>query len=404
MAGLYSCQSPNGGRGDFLYHINLDEAETVDSPFLSDFCDKAQTIILENSDSSLLGEIYKLFHTNDRLYIFDFNVITGGTVSEFDMGGQFIKRYGRVGRGPGEYIRLYDFTVDEQNRIMYLLDFQTGRIISYNLNSGQYIETVRIDQNGTSSTTIIPIGGLIYSDLIYRAFDESNYMLKSWSKDDPAIENYYLPIGKHLEGWSDVSLVGISKFIYQDANDYALFSNQYSPEIYKLTTNGIGNYIYINSKNFIDKQGRQIASGAWSSNSPGAASATHQTIGGIDQFREVRDYFETDKYICFKIKRGNPLRMFLYDKRNGATQTTNSFYNDLIVKKENPEARGVAMPFYADREGVFYYTRTQMIPRLRTAAQEGMLVEGLDRLEELKQLPDDSNPVIFYMKFKEPMQ
>ena len=401
LAGLYSCQYVNGERTGFTHHINLDRAETIDSPPISELCSEVQTIILETTDKSLLSETSKLIHSNNRLYVLDVN-INGGTVSEFDMEGRFIKRYGSVGRGPGEYIGVSNFALDEQNGIMYLLDLRTGRLISYRLDNGQYIKTVHINQNETSSAAIAPIGDWVYMDLTYREYGKSNNMLKSWNRIDPAIENYYLPIGKYLEGWSDVSVIGTSKFIYQNGNDYALFSNRYSPEIFKLTANGIGNYIYIDSKDFIDKKGRKIASEAWSNDSPGATSATTQIIWSLDRFNGVRDYFETERYICFTIGRRNSLPKFIYDKRKKTTQTTKSFYPDLILKKEHPEGQGVAMPLYADHKGIFYYTRS--IPRLRTAAQEGMLVDDLDRLEELKQLPDDSNPVIFYMKFKEPMQ
>ena len=407
-AGLYSCLSQNGSEGrGFLYTINLDKTETVDFPSISEWCDEAKTIILETTENSLLsGMIFTLSHANDRLYVFDNNIMTGGSVSEFDMDGRFIKRYGRIGRGPGEYSALSGFAIDEPNGLMYLLDFRTGRIMSYNLDSGRHIETFRLDQNETMITSIASVGDLIYSDLNYRTFDESNYMLKSWNRADPATENHYLPVGKHLKGWNNVSVIGNSKFIHQSGNDYALFSNKYSPEIFKLTPRGIENYIYIESKDFIDKKGRQaVSAGHKRNNNPAAPpEPSPDILSGLDRFNGVRDYFETERFIGFLIGRGGSYPVFLYDKKNKTTQKIKSFNPDLIVKKENPEARGVAMPFYADREGVFYYTRTQMIPRLRTAAQEGMLVEGLDRLEELKQLPDDSNPVIFYMKFKEPMQ
>ncbi len=283
MAGLYSCQSLNGGGGrEFPYTINLDKVETVDFPLISELCNDVQTVILETTNNSLSsGEIRKLVHANDRLYVLDFNPSSsnGSSVSEFDMEGRFIKRYGSVGRGPGEYSDLSDFVIDEPNGLMYLLDFRTGRIMSYHLDSGRYIETLRLDQNETMITSIVPVGDLIYSDLNYGDFDESNYMLKSWNRVDPAIENYYLPVGKHLKGWSNISIMGHSKFIYRSGNDYALFSDRYSPEIFKLTPEGIENYIYIESKDFINAKDRQAVSARHNGNtnpatSPGLPSVT----------------------------------------------------------------------------------------------------------------------------------
>ncbi|MDR0953945.1 MAG: 6-bladed beta-propeller [Rikenellaceae bacterium] len=400
IAGLYSCQSLSG-RDGFLYTINLDRAETIDSPLASELCDEVQTIILETSENSFMSDmIMTLSRVNDRLYVFDRSPQTGGSVLEFDTNGRFIKRFGRRGREPGEYNNLSGFAVDQANGLIYLSDNMAGQILSYDLDSGQYIETLSLDRNEGIVMTIAPVGDLIYSDLNSMAFDESNSMLKSWSRNDPTIENYYLPIGKHLEGWNNVSVVGNSQFIYRSGNEYALFSNKYSPEVFKVTPEGVENYIYIESKDFVNKKDREAISAQRNADTgPGSSSS-----GFIDRFTGMRDYFETEKFISFMLLRGNSLKMFRYDKKNKTTQATNSLYNDLIVKQEYPEAQGVAVPFYTDREGIYYYTRTRMIPRLRTAAQEGMLVDNLDRLDELKQLPDDANPVIFYLKFKEPMR
>jgi hypothetical protein len=401
---LYSCQTSNSGNDRFVHNINLDDAIVVDAPLISDFCDDIETIILETTDDALLSGIRKLVHVNDQLYVLDINFRNRelSFVAEFDMDGKFMRRYGNVGRGPGEYIGITDFAIDEQNGLMYLLDRPTGRLISYNLNNGKYEEDIRLSRDGIFCNVVACVGNLIYTDLLYRKFDESNYMLKSFNKANPEIENFYLPIGEHLKGWTDVSLANNNSFIYSGGNDYTFFSNKYSPEIFKLTTNGISNYIRIESEDFIDATGRQVASAAWEgSNSPSSSrQSPDQILSALDSFSGIGDYFETDRFVVLSVRRGTSFPMFIYDKLSGVTQKTGSLNLDLFAKSEYPEARGLCMPLYADNDGVFYYTRPEMVERLRTAAREGMLVDGLDRLDELKQLKNDANPVLFYMKFK----
>jgi transposase len=98
----------------------------------------------------------------------------------------------------------------------------------------------------------------------------------------------------------------------------------------------------------------------------------------------------------------NTINLFRSSKLNGTLN------NDLIVTVKSDyghfPVRGLLIPMQADREGLLFSIWTKNIEQLRTAAQEGMLVDDVDRLDELKQLKDFSNPVLFYMKFKEPMQ
>ncbi len=407
LVGMYSCNTQDkGDSGDgFVYKINIDNAPKAKAHPLSDFCNDVTTIILETTHESLLTKIDKVIHANDRLYVLDRAYKGVGTIAEFDMDGRFIKRYGGVGRGSGEYIGVFNFTVDEQNGLMHLFDHSTNRVISYELESGRYVNDTRFEQTTMSiGSSIISIGDLIYADLDYRTFDESNYMLKSWNRADPAIENHYLPVGVYLKGWDDVSVASNNSFIFNVGNDYALFSNKFSPNVFKVTADGISNYIHIESKNFIDRKGRQIVAEAIEKNN---STAYLTALQNLNRFNGIRYYFETERYICFWIGRGSSLYMFMYDKNSEEIKSGYFNYDPVVVVKSDNghlAAQSILRPMQASAEGLFYNVPSQMIPRLRTAAQEGMLVDDLDRLEELKQLPDDSNPVIFYMKFKEPMQ
>ncbi len=412
VAATYSCSASDRESGKkFVYNINIDNAKRLEEFLpLSDFCDNATTIILETTKESLLSRIEKVVLANDRLYVFDSTYGGVGTVAEFDMDGKFVRRFGSVGRGPGEYVGISEFAIDEQNGFMHLFDRRTGRLISYDLDSGKYVSDMRMDQNNSRINAIVSVGDLIYTDLVYWNYDKSNYLLKSWNIDDPETGNYYLPIEKHLKGWTNTTLANNGNFIFHVGNDYSLFSNRFSPEIYKLNDSGIDNYLYVESKDFIDVKGRQkVSSAIESDNSGGSGSLNsyHQTIQNLDCFYGIRDYFETDKYICFYVMRGTTLHNFIYDKNNGEVKA-GYFNNDLVVTVKSDyshlSVQSLLLPMQADDEGLLYSVWSRDIDKLRTAAREGLLAENLDRLEEIKQLPDDANPVIFYMKFKEPMK
>ncbi|MDR1699905.1 MAG: 6-bladed beta-propeller [Lachnoclostridium sp.] len=408
VTGVYSCVSHGDEGESFVYNINLDDAQSLDRLNISEFCSDVTTVILETSNNTMLSNIDKIIRVNDRLYVFDRSLrnTTFCSVTEFDMDGKVIRRFGNIGRGPREYMGISDYSIDEQSRLMYLLDHQTGRLISYSIDNGEYIESMNVRKKGMHSNIIACVGNLLYADLLYYAFEKSNYMLKSWNMADPVIENHYLPIGEHCKGWTNTTLSNNNNFIYNDGNQYALFSNKFSPEIFKLSEDGIGNYIYIDSDYFIDEKGRQIVSEAWDSYTfPHALpKSPSEILWDLDCFNGLCQYFETKRHIGFSIARDNRLPMYVYDKNNEVVQKTGSLIIDSIVKSEHREANGLFTFLSANNDGIFYSVDAENIGQLRMAAREGMLVDGLDRLEELKNLSEDSNPVIFYMKFKDPLR
>lgn len=187
FACFYSCDIPDD-RPDvgFVYTINLDNVETTETAEeipVSKFCDSVEITVLETSKDVLLQWIDKVVRVNNVLYVLDrrSNLVAG-----FTMDGRFVRRYGNVGRGPGEYIRIADFAVNGNGNKLYLLDSQSQKLLTYALDSGKYLEeTILGDRIDKRSGWIASVGDLLYADLNYWEFDESNYMFKSWNNTDP---------------------------------------------------------------------------------------------------------------------------------------------------------------------------------------------------------------------------
>jgi hypothetical protein len=398
---------------DFEYVINIDDAETAETPFfpVSKSFDRVTTIIPEMTDRSLLSSIHKIEHVGDRLYVLDgdlWRTPAVASVMEFDLEGRFIRKYGNAGRGPGEYLSLFDFAVNRTGDELFLFDglAQIPRIRAYDRNSGKYLSETGIDnEDQVSSYNIVSVEDVFYTNLFYNSFDESNYMLRSWNRSDPQEQSYYLNVAEYLKGWTNTSLKSNSRFIYK-GDRYSLFNDGFSNEIFKLTADGVGNYIYVDSEYFFGEKERQIISDAYNNYTPGPSNYDKSPVSimsDLDCWRNISSYFETKKHIGFWMNRGRTYNMFLYDKESGKTIKYDSMNVDLIIKEEYKEELFVFdfMFLQADEGGLFFIVRPEMIARLREAAQEGELVDGLDNLEALKQLPDSANPVIFYMQFKE---
>jgi len=126
-----------------------ESGEQVDHPILkvgditetslSDICTSIEFIPLETNSESLIRQLVKVVPFEDKYYIFDKGLYT---LSVFDKKGQFLSKIHRIGQGPGEYTMLYDFQLDEKQRVIELLD-PMGRILTYDF-AGNFIESTHL--------------------------------------------------------------------------------------------------------------------------------------------------------------------------------------------------------------------------------------------------------------------
>jgi hypothetical protein len=97
-------------------------------------------IQLETSMESLIGETRQIKIKNGNIFILD----RTPTILMFDMSGKFIRKIGRIGQGPGEYITIFDFLVSDS--AIYTMDRTQLKIIKYDLNGRVLLEERMMSQ------------------------------------------------------------------------------------------------------------------------------------------------------------------------------------------------------------------------------------------------------------------
>ncbi|MDR0953820.1 MAG: 6-bladed beta-propeller [Rikenellaceae bacterium] len=97
------------------------------------------TLALETSPQSLLGDIAKIRVYKERIFLLS----TGDDASllVFDKSGRFITRVGFQGRGPQEYVSLYNFEIDPTRDELLLIDNQGQKILLFDLD-GKFKQTI----------------------------------------------------------------------------------------------------------------------------------------------------------------------------------------------------------------------------------------------------------------------
>jgi len=114
----------------------------------------------------------------------------------FDRDGHFIRQIGKVGMGPGEYVYPDDFTIDKENKIIYILDERKRQINKYYLNTGLFIHAINLDPS-IRIANIEHIGGTLFADAYFDRHSKDNYLLCIIDEITGKEESHYLNVMKY---------------------------------------------------------------------------------------------------------------------------------------------------------------------------------------------------------------
>lgn len=132
-----ACRQPEG----VLYRIPV--KEVLDHPVVveqKDWIDSIRYIPLETTDSCYVGEVYKIVACNNHYYVRDLS----GNLFVFTADGKFVRKVGKTGRGPEEYVYLCDFAVDSENGDVYVVSL--GEMVVYDAE-GRFLRKRKIDED-----------------------------------------------------------------------------------------------------------------------------------------------------------------------------------------------------------------------------------------------------------------
>ena len=113
---------------------------------LSEIADNVTYIPLDKTFP--LGLIYKYEFVNNSIYLSakDIGILV------YNRDGKFLRRIGKIGRGPGEYIYPVFFTVDDKTETTYVLD--NGGIIKIYSKTGRFLRNLSLKDYGESTDNI----------------------------------------------------------------------------------------------------------------------------------------------------------------------------------------------------------------------------------------------------------
>jgi len=121
----YSCQTNEIGLTETIDLTNglSMKGEAV---LMSEFSDSIEYIFLETTDACLIDAIDKIMIDDSLIFIFNKKQLL-----IFNVSGKFERSIGKVGKGPGEYLEIIDFTINSRENKIYILDVGQQKVIRY---------------------------------------------------------------------------------------------------------------------------------------------------------------------------------------------------------------------------------------------------------------------------------
>jgi hypothetical protein len=179
---MSSCQSKDNNLYEF------DPRQLVEKNIsLSEIADDINYIPLDNSYP--LGLIYDNVELiNNSIYLSEKDI----GILVFDRSGKMIRKIGSKGRGPGEYVYHFDFTVDTKTETTYVCDYNIIKIYSKN---GKFIRSFSLVDYGDLINPIKCLNSSLFAfysvqfenaEYKWIALDSSGNLIKKEKRKTPA--------------------------------------------------------------------------------------------------------------------------------------------------------------------------------------------------------------------------
>ena len=368
------------------YEVNLDMLKNEGVASISSYFTSVKPIILETTEDNLIKSIDVVQITSDFIFILDRKF---KKLYCFNKAGEFIRKIGRSGIGPGEFNNISDFTVAENDKLIFILDNYTSTIHQYKF-SGEYISSINI------SNTIDGISGHIQynNNQLFVDYQPNNIRAK---RATPLLMKIDVNSGEKLDEFlsSDINNLGFKIITYKD-NSYFYSKNSYSSyyaPIYSNTIfsieNNITPYFKIKSNRILKKEDIE----EFDLSSPRIIS----DINSLDKVKTILNFLELEDYIICEYSDGYKLNTLIYSKANKTAKLYEGFFDDFIYK-----TFAESIPHYfacSGENGIYAYMRIKDVPQFFDYYESGKIKYNFDQHREdllIDNFTGDSNPILFF--------
>lgn len=255
----------------------------MENLIVDDYIADLKYIKLETKSNCLIGNVEKLLFNNDKIYVKSDGVFV------FDKTGKHLFSIANKGKGPGEFISLYDISISENT--LYLYDNDQGKLLCYQADNGQYLKEISVPYSGMELECVnhelfINIGGI-------PQVVQTEGQLLTCDLNKPEDYKQYYPKGR-LDVGVENQLLAYNQACY--------WIEPFSYKVFKSDKNGMSDYVQFDfGKNNISENQLKVAK-------------TMEDISSLGKANFLSDFYETPAYISAVIYLKEKRYQILYDK------------------------------------------------------------------------------------------
>jgi hypothetical protein len=386
---LFSCNSP-----EYTSSIDLTKNHTVS---VFDVFSDVKVIKLETTEKNLINEIKRIKYYDSRYLILDER---SQQIFCFDEDGSFVYKIDSQGRGQGEYHYITDFSIDEKNKQMVVLDPVVQRVHFFDLN-GSFLSSHDIkSEKVLGLNRIYPLRDSLLL-LISNTFERLHFYSLKDEKILYADFTYDVPSTLHAFSPTD--------HIYF-FDDKVLFLVPLSREIVDVSAMVPDPYFtwcFGSNNNSEEQINRLLGEINVKMEIPEYILLPWQAVGKNKTLNHhIVKSFENNRFRIAAVEFDNDYKFVVIDKTNDQTLVFNSFkegirfpyehiQSDKVITFYKPEF-GPRLISFIEKEGLqdYFFGRNQMVYLTDILSEDcRIIVETHD--------PMMDNPFLVVYKFKE---
>ncbi|HPI69014.1 MAG TPA: 6-bladed beta-propeller, partial [Bacteroidales bacterium] len=313
---------------------------------------------------------------NDRLYILDRGI--NRKIFIFDCEGHYLGSVGNYGRGPGEFIGLVDFIIDDKKGQLWALDAEQRKVLIFNLQNGKFLNDFKIHFLSTDFEKLDDNTLSFYSKFP-QVNSRKSYSIAIMNLKDKSYK-WFLEQDEY-----DTPLSG-SYAISHSTNTY--YAPYLKDIVFRITKNGVEPGITFDfGQNKIPREKIKNTHGN-----------TLEIIELLEKDEKgwaygIENVFETDQFITFNLKLERSHLMVIYSKSSANYYYGNRYEGGLEIFRLISNIAVNDNQFFGVINAYFF----------ERAERKIMEQEDIELIREYRQaldaLSDESNPIIISIEY-----
>lgn len=371
--------------------IDIDNIKKEDRINCSNYFRDVETIILETNETSLISSIDGIQVLDNNIYVLDKDL---SNIYVFDKQGKFLNKIGTKGIGPNEYLSIADFTIDSKNKLIYILDNALNKVFVYDLITNNYSHSINLDSDNTESYNIQIIDNALYTDAVPLSNTKNSFLLQKINMESGRHESTCLNAEKYNKGWNE-PLTKSESLFYSKNHTCPKYIQMFMDTVIAICGNKAIPFLVVKTHDWVNttdiknlQQYKKENHGSYNLN----IINEKKRIFNISQFMEVKDL------IYFNYEQQMERHHVLYNISTRNTFISRLFADDLVYSDIGQQINSIFC--CSDENGLYAYIHPAAMPYFVNYAINGVLKNDLDKKDKLINLPEDSNPVLFYYKYR----